>query len=279
MSREMNTLRLSHINVYPVKSCKGISLKSAELTPYGLANDRQWMVVDQSGVFLSQRTMPKMALIEVFVTPSRLALSAPGQDQIEIVRRSETSPLHEVRIWKDSCSASDCGDPVADWLSSFLGISCRLVTMSDSFVRHVDPAYSRDADEVGFADAFPFLLISTASLRDLNSHLELPIPMNRFRPNLVVEGCHPYAEDGWIEISIGSLVFRISKPCARCTVPTVDQDTGIKGLEPLRTLATIRRGTGDKVFFGQNLINENKFGTITVGSEIKILATGGQSPV
>ena len=264
-------IELTQINIYPIKSCRGISLTRAELTPFGLQNDRRWMVVDDNGSFFSQRTIPKMALIEPSLTDDSLIVKAPHSETIQIPRRSKTKSARPVRIWDDLCESEDCGDEAARWFTEFLQTNSRLVTIGETFSRSVDVKYSRHEDQVGFADAFPVLLISSASLRDLNGRLDLPIPMNRFRPNLVVSGCDPYAEDRWKRISVGTLTFEVSKPCARCTVPTVDQMTGTKGTEPLTTLSTYRKGNNHDVFFGQNLINEQKSGELVMGMEVSVL--------
>jgi uncharacterized protein YcbX len=264
-------IELTQINIYPVKSCKGTSLSRAKLTAFGLENDRNWMVVQEDGTFLSQRTVPTMSLIEPTLTDDTLQLKAPGSGIVEVPRNLKSSAPAEVRIWEDTCSAVDCGDAAATWLTEFLKVRCRLVAMGKTFNRAVSAKYSTKKDQVSFADAFPFLLISSASLRDLNERLDLPVPMNRFRPNLVVSGCDPYAEDGWGHLAIGSLTFRVSKPCARCTVPSVDQTTGVSGTEPLATLATYRKFEGGKVYFGQNLVNEQKSGELVLGNEVIVL--------
>ena len=262
---------LTQINIYPVKSCKGMTVTRAELTPFGLKNDRRWMAVDVNGTFLSQRTIPKMALIETSFAREGLVLKAPNSEAIEIPFQLKTNSPRIVKIWDDACTAQDCGDEAAQWFSEFLGIESRLVTMGNLFDRSVSTEYSQHNDRVGFADAFPLLLISSASLRDLNERLDMPIPMNRFRPNLVVSGCEPYAEDRWKRISMGGISFGVSKPCARCTIPSVDQTTGEKGKEPLATLSTYRIGNSNEVFFGQNLINEQKSGEIVLGMEASVL--------
>jgi uncharacterized protein YcbX len=264
-------IQLSQINIYPVKSCKGISLSRAELTPYGLADDRRWMIIDSHGTFVSQRSTPKMALIEPLFTGSSLKLAAPDLSLLEVPLQQEGSTKVNVRIWDDLCDALDCGDSAARWFSQFLDMECRLVEMGGTFDRPVNTKYAMNGDLVGFADAFPLLLISTASLRDLNSRLEMPVPMNRFRPNLVIDGCKPYEEDTWRRISIGNVTFRVSKPCSRCTVPTVDQATGMRGHEPLKTLSAYRKGNNEKVFFGQNLVHEQKSGELAVGSKVLVL--------
>jgi uncharacterized protein YcbX len=264
-------IELTQINIYPVKSCKGTSLARARLTPFGFENDRNWMVVGEDGTFLSQRTIPRMSLIETTLSDDTLQFKAPGLEILEVPKNLDPLSLVDVVIWNDTCSAVDCGDDAAAWLTEFLKVRCRLVTMGKTFSRAVSARYSTKKDQVGFADAFPFLLISSASLRDLNERLDLPVPMNRFRPNLVVSGCEPFAEDRWDHLAIGSLTFRVSKPCARCTVPAVDQSTGVPGTEPLATLATYRKLEGGKVYFGQNLVNEQKSGELVLGSEAIIL--------
>ncbi len=264
-------IELTQINIFPVKSCKGTTLSRARLTPFGLQYDRRWMVVDEHGTFLSQRSLPQMALVEPTLTEQMLQLKAPMFGAIEIPKTLSSPRTLEVHIWDDTCSALDCGDDAAEWLTSVLNVPCRLVVIGDAFRRSVNPKYTTRNDQVGFADAFPLLLISSASLRDLNERLEQPVPMNRFRPNLVVSGCEPYDEDGWDHIAIGASTFRVSKPCTRCTVPSVDQSTGIRGTEPLTTLATYRKGPGDKVMFGQNLVNEQKSGELVLGNEVVVL--------
>ncbi len=264
-------IELTQITIYPVKSCKGTSLSKAKLSAFGLENDRRWMIVGEDGTFLSQRILPTMALIEPTLTPDSLQLRAPGTGSAEIPRTIESRKSVQVRIWDDTCAALDCGEEAAALLTEFLSTRCRLVTMGSEFRRAVSPKYSTKSDQVSFADAFPLLLISSASLRDLNERLEFPVPMNRFRPNLVVSGCEPYAEDGWEHIAVGPLTFRVVKPCGRCTVPSVDQATGIAGTEPLATLATYRKLNQGKVYFGQNIVNEQKSGELIQGNEVIVL--------
>jgi uncharacterized protein YcbX len=168
-----------------------------------------------------------------------------------------------VAIWKDQCVAVAAGAEADAWFTALLGTPCRLVTMPSSTVRQVDLGYAEPGDPVGFADGFPFLLISQGSLDELNRRLEHPVPMDRFRPNIVVDGCEPHAEDGWSRVTIGEISFRVVKPCARCVITTTDQQTGERGREPLRTLATYRR-VGNKVLFGQNLIHDG-VGAVRVG--------------
>ena len=176
----------------------------------------------------------------------------------------------QVTVWDDRCKVLDAGDEAADWFSRFLAIDCRLMYFPDDEVRAVDPRYARPGDRTAFSDGFPLLLIAQASLDDLNSRLEAPISMARFRPNLVVQGCDAFAEDHWKEIRIGDLKFRIVKPCSRCTIPGIDPTTGERGLEPLRTLAAYRK-RGTKIFFGQNVIADGQ-GELRVGMPVEVIA-------
>ncbi len=259
---------LSGVYVYPIKSCGGISLQSAELGPTGLLQDRRWMLVDESGGFVSQRRHPKLALISPSLTPDRLIVSAPGMPDLEVPLEGETGERLDVEVWGDVQRGAPAGGVADRWFSRFLGVSCRLVRKPDDDVRPVDSAYARSGDQTSFADGFPLLLISSASLEDLNGRLDRPVSMNRFRPNLVVDGCGPYAEDGWGEVRLGDAVFRVAEPCPRCAITTVDQESGERGKEPLKTLATYRKAEGE-VWFGRNLIHTS-FGTVRIGDPVEV---------
>lgn len=264
-------MRVSELNCYPVKGCRGTALLEARVGARGIVGDRTFMLVDDDGCFITQRSYPRMALIEPRLTDDSLSLSAPDMDalSIPVLRHGER---RQVVVWRDGCEAIDQGDAAAEWASSFLGTSCRLVRMADDFVRRVDPEYAvTDRDQVGFADGYPFLLTTEESLADLNARMAAPLPMNRFRPSIVVVGSEPYAEDGWHRIRIGAIVFSVVKPCARCEVTTTDQSTAERGREPLRTLATYRRVQGKGVMFGQNLIHDST-GVIRVGDAVELLA-------
>jgi uncharacterized protein YcbX len=260
------SLRLSEIHIYPIKSARGISLSSAHVDRRGLEYDRRWMVVDELGAFLSQRSLPRMALIRVELSPSHLCVGAEGMNELRLPLRPESGDPLRVTVWDDSFEALDTGAEAATWFSKVLSRPCRLVYMNDETERFVNPIYAPEKTIVSFADAFPFLLISQASLDDLNARLADPVPMNRFRPNLVVEGSNAYDEDTWANVRIGALSFRIAKPCSRCAVPTVDQETGLRGEEPMLTLSTYRTADG-KIYFGQNLTHE-KEGMLAVGEEV-----------
>jgi uncharacterized protein YcbX len=265
---------LSAIHIYPVKSLGGIALKSSVCTARGLRYDRRFLVVDRDGKFLTQRTTPKMATVWVDVEDGgegMLTLAAPDLDSVIFPLQPAPAPAFKVAVWSSIVDAHEVSADASRFLSDYLGIACRLVYMPDSAERKVDPAFATEGEIVSFADGYPFLLTSEASLADLNSRLKQPLPMNRFRPNLVVKGCAPYAEDVWKEIRIGTATFRIAKPCARCQVTTTDQATGeVLGPEPLQTLARYRNGP-DGVMFGQNLL-PLKLGDIVVGDTVEVLA-------
>jgi uncharacterized protein YcbX len=262
-------MQLSQLYVYPIKSAGGISLGASDVDERGLRHDRRWMLVDEIGCFMSQRRFPRMALVGVRIEPDHLVVDAPGMPSLEVPLHPITGKLMLARVWDDLVEGRTVSDDAERWFGEFLGVRCRLVYLPDESVRPVDPTYGRPGDRVSLADGFPFLLISEASLSDLNVRLEQPVPMNRFRPNLVVRGCEPFAEDGWELVRIGSLTFRVVKPCSRCTITTVDQGSAVMGKEPLRTLARFRK-VGTKVLFGQNLIHDG-VGTLSVGDPIEVV--------
>lgn len=263
---------------YPVKSCAGHSVERAELDAYGIVGDRRWLIVDPDGEFLTQRDAPRLALLRPDLNEGGLTLSAPGVDTIDVPINTD-GPTLDVRVWNDRCRGVDQGDDAAAWLSDYLGASHRLVKMTSDFERPVDADYAVSADDaVSYADGFPFLLANTGSLDELNRRLASPVPMDRFRPNIVVSGAHPFEEDTWGSIRIGDVTFHVVKPCARCVVTTTDQTTGERGTEPLTTLASFRRDENGKVYFGRNLIHSPKHGEIAVGDAVTILDVGPSRP-
>jgi uncharacterized protein len=263
-------MRVASLNYYPVKSCGGTPIRHATIDARGFVEDRAWMVTTGDGLFLTQRDLPRMALIRPRAEAGRLVLTARGMPPLQVIRRTDGT-RRDVTVWNDICATVDQGDEPARWLSMFLGIPCRLVRMAEDFVRQTDPMYSTGfPGQVGFADGYPMLLITQASLDDLNRRLAEPLPMNRFRPNVVVSGTGPYAEDDWGRIQIGDVSFAVVKPCARCPITTTDQDTAETATEPLRTLATYRHVRGKGVMFGQNLIHTSP-GSISVGDPVTIL--------
>ncbi len=263
-------IRVSGLFVYPVKSCAGISLESAAVGSTGFELDRQWMLVGDDGHFLSQREYPQLALVQTSVVGSKLRLDAKGCAGLEVNLEPEPGPSIRATVWKDDCPVLDEGREAASWFSDYLGAGARLVRLADDGARPLGTPSAQPGDRVSFADAYPFLLISEASLEGLNRRLSLPLPMDRFRPNIVVTGCGAHAEDRWRHARIGEVDFRVAKPCARCVITTTNQQTGELGNEPLRTLATYRLEDG-KILFGQNLIHGGQ-GTVGVGDDVVVLA-------
>ena len=260
---------LSGLFVYPLKSARGIALERAKVGARGIEHDRRWMVVDEQGVFVSQRTHPRLALVGTALDGAVLRLAAPGLPELPLSPPLETA-AEPVRVWNDNVPGLVAPKNACEWVSELLGARCRLVYLPDAARRRVAAPYA-PARLVSFADAFPFLLLSEGSLAELNRRLERPVPMDRFRPNLVVSGCSPHAEDTWRRIRIGDVSFVVAKPCSRCVVVTTDQSTGERHREPLATLATYRLLDG-KVMFGQNLIHEGE-GTLALASLVRQVRT------
>lgn len=264
----MVDLRLTALYRYPVKSLRGAGFDGLDVESRGLRLDRHWMVVDADGRFLTQRQQARMALVSTEVGDDGvLRLSADGMPTIDVPATG--AERRDAVVWGDVVGAAPVSRDADAWLSEFLGLSCQLVAFPDDSRRQVDTAYAAPGDQVGFADGFPFLLISQASLDDLNARLPNPVPMIRFRPNLVVSGCEPYAEDAWRRIRIGGITFRVAKPCSRCIIPTIDPGTAERGAEPLRTLMAYRR-RDNKVYFGQNLVHDST-GRLEVGMAVEVL--------
>lgn len=265
-------MRVTGINIYPVKSTRAIALRESEVLARGLPWDRRWMLVDVEGRFITARQYPALAMVASAIAGHTLDISVAGRATLRIPLAQPTAASIAVTVWKDSCPAIPVDAAADAWFSDFLGISCRLVRMTDDLVRPVNPAYGQPADQVSFADGFPLLLISRASLDDLNRRLAAPVPMQRFRPNLVVDGERPYGEDSWRRLRVGEVEFEGVKNCSRCLFTTIDPDTGLKdpGGEPLRTLAGYRRRDGGGVYFGQNLIPRSG-GTIRLGDRVEVL--------
>ena len=249
-------MRIASLHVYPVKSARGIALQRAEVLASGIRHDRRFMVLDAAGAFVTQREHPRMALVDVALEHDRMMLSVAGMTaSVPLVPGG--GPRRRVRVWDDDVDAIDVGGEGAELLSTHLGQRCALVYMPLDVIRPVESPYGRPGDRVGFADAYPLLVASLTSLADLNARLEKSgrdaVPMTRFRPNIVVDGGEPYAEDHAPAARVGSLHVRMPKPCARCQVTTIDPLTAEAGKEPLRTLATYR--TDDrKVMFAMNAI-------------------------
>ena len=247
-------MTVSEIWTYPVKGLRGVRQDTAVVEPWGLAGDRRWMVVDAAGDALTQREAPGMARIVAALAPGELRLGTDDGPGV-VVPDLAPGPDTEVVIWGTGVRAA-LGDPRASaWLSAQLGVEARLVHMADPRARPVHPPADRAEDYVSFADGFPLLGTTEASLADLNGRLQNPVPMTRFRPNIVVAGGDAWSEDGWRVITAGAVRFHVNGPCRRCVVTAIDQASGLRPdrAEPLRTLGRFRRDAEGRIIFGQNL--------------------------
>ena len=268
---------LSEINIYPIKSLGKISPKKSKIERRGLEFDRRRMLVDENNKFLTQREFPKMATLMPQIMPGGLQISSETEKFL-VPFAPQSGKIETVKIWTARVKAEIYEDAVNEFFSDALQTKCRLVLMPEEITRRVNSFYAvRKDDSVSFADAYPFLLIGESSLADLNGRLEKQIPMNRFRPNLVVKDSEAFAEDSWKTIKIGENIFHLVKPCARCVITTIEQTTGEKqGVEPLKTLSNYRipkRSVKRKILFGQNSISEGDGGVLRVGDKIEVLET------
>ncbi len=263
-------ITLSNLTYYPIKACRGFDLLESRVERMGLADDRRMMVVTPEGKFLTQREYPRLALITPTLRNDTVTLSAPNFDSIHFAIQKSGMPT-PVNIWKSKgVHAIDQGEETTQWFSDWLGVSVRLVHVADGFKRKLNPDFAVSADDhTGFADGYPILIISEASLQDLNSKLVSALPMNRFRPNIVLQNCEPFAEDTWKRIRIGDVEMALVKPCPRCVVTTIDKETLEQNKEPLKTLNTYRKQKGGAMF-GMNVIPLNE-GRLEVGMSVEIL--------
>lgn len=262
-------MRVTRLYIHPVKSLGGITLPQFAVDRFGPVMDRRWLVVDGQGKFITQRQKATMALVKTALEGDRVTLSVEGQDMISFAPGEFTGPQRQVQVWRDSCVAHSGPVAVDAWISQALDTDCQIVFMPDSTERRVNPDYAHQGETVSFADGFPLLLTTEVSLDDLNSRLSFHAGMERFRPNLVVDGATPFAEDGWQRIQVGEMVFRLAKPCSRCAIPTIDPQTAQKQPEMFKTLKSFRARDGE-VYFGQNLLPEGT-GTVRVGDRVDIL--------
>jgi uncharacterized protein YcbX len=256
--------KISELYVYPIKSLSGIPVQSAKVMQKGLQDDRRLMLVDENNIFLTQRIHNHMALFRTSFADNGFRVSFKGES-IDIPRTVEGDPLL-AKIWDDEVTVQEVSAAHTEWFSKNIGIRCKLVAFPEVNARPVDAKYAVADDHVSLADAYPLLFIGQSSLDDLNQRLNSPIPMNRFRPSVVFTGGDPFEEDTWKRFNIGDSSFAGVKPCKRCILPTVDQETGIRGAEPLATLSKYRR-KDNGVYFGQNVI-PTRLGQITIGDEI-----------
>ncbi len=263
---------LVSVHIYPMKGCRAVDLRESVVEPWGLAGDRRWLLVDSDYRFISQREHASLARLVVGYGPGDgITVSSDGFRPL-FVATPGPDELLKVTVWRSTVLASAAGREADAWFSAYLGEPVRLVYLDDPTRRAVDPEFGRDGDVVSFADGYPLLLTNTASLRQLGEWLaadgERPVPMNRFRPNVVVAGDEPWAEDRWRRIRIGEVSFRVAKPCGRCVVTTTDQATGERGTQPLKILGA-RRRFGQSLVFGQNIIPDSP-GLIRVGDRLEI---------
>ncbi|GAB4340259.1 MAG: MOSC domain-containing protein [Calditrichia bacterium] len=265
----MNSIRLKEIWIYPLKSAGGVKVESGKLVETGLELDRKWALVDEKGGFISQRTLPQLALFKPRILPEGVLMEWGKDTPILLPEYAESMDCATIRIWEDKVVAGDCGNEVAEWFSGRVGQRVRLMVMTPHSRRHADRKYDAARSRLSFSDGYPLLLIGTGSLKDLNDRLSEPVEMSRFRPNLVVECDQPFAEDSWNRVKIGDIVFDVVKPCSRCVITTVDQETGRRSDEPLRTLSRYRKRSG-KVWFGQNVVHRS-LGIIETGMAVSVL--------
>ena len=260
------------LHVYPVKGLKGVDVNEARATARGLEYDRRFMVVDPEGTFVSQREYPKMATVWTDIAGDSLVLSSPDRDEVSVPLIPTGPATLRVRVWRSTVDAAPVSKEADAFLSETLGMNCRLVYMPDTTRRLSNPEYAGDEKLVGFADGYAYLMIGAASLADLNKRMAArgaaPLPMNRFRPNIVLAGSEPYAEDTWKDVRVGTARLRAAKPCGRCQVTTTDQSTGeVRGPEPLATLATYRDSAEFGVMFGMNYVTLQA-GSIRLGDPV-----------
>jgi uncharacterized protein YcbX len=258
-------LTISEIWIYPVKSFGGIQLDSCTVFPKGIEYDRRWMLIDKNNSFLTQRSHPELSTFRLSTSGNNFNIRF--KDEILTLPHQAIGKKMIANIFDDQVEVIEVESRISEWFCDHLGITCRLVWFPEHAERQVDPRYANPGDHVSLADAYPLLVIGQSSLDDLNSKMEHALPMNRFRPNIVFVGGKPFEEDEWKNFGIGDCKFRAVKPCARCVIPTIDQETGQKGFEPTATLATYRKA-GNKIMFGQNLI-VIQAGTIATGNEIR----------
>lgn len=270
---------LASVHIYPLKAGRAVDLSESVVEPWGLAGDRRWLLVDSDCRFISQREHAPMARVTVRYGPAAgIAVTADGHPPLWVAvpgagpAREADPEMLKVSVWRSTVLAAAAGPEADAWFSCYLGEPVRLVYLDDPTRRAVDPEFGSDGDVVSFADGYPLLATSTGSLDQLGEWLtaagERPVPMNRFRPNVVLSGFEPWAEDRWRRVRIGSVSFRVAKPCGRCVVTTTDQATGERGTQPLKILGRKRR-FGQALVFGQNLIPDSR-GVIRVGDPVEI---------
>lgn len=262
-------MKLTALFIHPIKACRGISVQEARVTDRGLENDRRYMLVDEHGTFFTQRTEPRLSSVATAIEGTTLSVSAPGFGEVSLPLALSEGESRDVVVWRSRLVARVSAEGSA-FMSAFCDRPLSLVYMPDDVVRGVNPAYGRPTDRTSFADGYPFLLISEKSLADLEGRVGAEMPVERFRPNLLIDGDEPHVEDRMTSFTLGDVSFRGVKPCERCVVTTIDPASGVAGKEPLRTLAKYRRGPDGGVLFGMNLVHDGP-GSVRVGDEVRAL--------
>ncbi|WP_257669633.1 MOSC domain-containing protein [Parapedobacter tibetensis] len=264
-------LTISELYSYPIKSLGGVALSHAAVTDRGFEYDRRWMLIDEHNRFLTQREYPHMALLNVEITEAGLLVRHPDKGHVIVPFKPALQVELPVQVWNDTCIGILVNPDLDSWFSDALGITCSLVFMPETTHRQVDQRYAPDGFITSFADGYPFLMIGQASLDDLNSRMEEPLNMDRFRPNMVFTGGNPFEEDLMKHIQLSNIDFYGVKRCARCVVTTINQQTAKKAKEPLKTLASYR-SKNKKILFGQNLIHQGT-GVVRIGDTMQVLST------
>lgn len=268
---EMDDLTISGIFIYPIKSLSGISLTSSNVEKRGLQYDRRWVLVNDENLFIHQRDHNEMALLQPAISEDSMVITQKNDPTVrhEFPLKPEGTIRENVTVWDDTCTAVEVSEKTSAWFTKKLKINCRLMYMADDSIRLADPRYSiKSDDKVSFADGYPILAISEQSMELLNSKTEVAIPADRFRTNFIIKGGHPHVEDELRSFSIGKTQYYGVKPCARCIMTTVDQETAARGKEPLKSLATYRK-KGNKILFGHNIIPMG-IGNVKVGDTISV---------
>ncbi|MDA1028747.1 MAG: MOSC domain-containing protein [Bacteroidetes bacterium] len=258
-------MHIDYLNIFPVKALAGISVKSAVITAKGLQYDRRFMLIDASNRFITQRTHPQLTAFSVELEGNHLKINHATTGQIAFSAEPPESESFSAIVWNDTVQVSAVGDEVDQFFTEALNETVRLVGMPKTSHRQVNLMYGKEGDDVSFADAYPILLLGTASIDEFNSRIKTPVPLNRFRANIGVSGSQPWAEDIWNTVHIGNAEIQLVKPCERCIVIRTDQKTGERHDEPMKTLLTYRR-MDNKVMVGMNCIPT----TSAIGAEIHV---------
>lgn len=273
---------LTDLFIHPVKSTRALAVEHAVVEPWGLADDRRWMVVDDDGRQLTAREHRQMLTVTATPgdRPGTMLLCRPSAPDLAVTIDDPSSAQVTTHVWSSTVTAAAAPSEAHAWFSDLLGMPARLVWLDDPTRRPTNPTFSAPADRVSFADGYPLLLATKASLRQLNDWIAEgaaergedqsdPLPVRRFRPNAVIDGSAPFAEDDWRRIRIGEVTFRVAKPCDRCVLTTIDPDTLERGREPIRTLARHRKWDG-KTWFATNVIPDGA-GSLSVGDEVSVI--------